>query len=516
MSTMALQVEGIRSVTGSAERTIVFPVPLPGQKVYNQSNGCIEEWSGSAWQPIFTGSRGAISEYNVRNFGAVGDGVTDDSAAIQAAITQAAAGGVGVRVGRVFVPVGVYAYATGLTVPGGVIISGAGGPSSEDGGFATVPTTELKYTGNGVAISLLGTPAQGHTNIHLRDFLLRGNVNATGGILCGSASGAASLVHQSSIKRVAVRDFTKVGAYGLKFRRMLTSVMENVLAKDCYDGFLFDSESICTTLTFINCYAGTCIRNGLRFATPQNVTGLAFHLFVSESSGADGVYLYGASFTTFYGLYCEDNNLTGGTAPVFIGGSSLHLKFYAPYIQSPVAGRSFDLDAATRILIHYPIVETLAAGWCRVTANTTDSQLFLLENVGGDTITGNAPGRMQVLGSKIYEEGTWVPVDLSGAGLVFTAVSATYERHGRTVIARCALTYPATANGANAVIGGLPYALAGSDDARQAFVSYTSEGTLARMLPSGSQSSPVTSGAANITNATLSGDTIFFTVIYRV
>src|SRR5690606_10759765 len=50
--------------------------------------------------------------YNVRDFGAVGDGVTDDSTAIQAALDAAnAAGG-----GEVYIPDGVYAIKTTLLI----------------------------------------------------------------------------------------------------------------------------------------------------------------------------------------------------------------------------------------------------------------------------------------------------------------------------------------------------------------------------------------------------------------
>ncbi len=63
-----------------------------------------------------------FSDYaNVVDFGAVGDGVTDDSAAIQAAIDKAETDGL-----RVFVPAGTYLISTALSVPTGVEIVGEG------------------------------------------------------------------------------------------------------------------------------------------------------------------------------------------------------------------------------------------------------------------------------------------------------------------------------------------------------------------------------------------------------
>jgi hypothetical protein len=58
-----------------------------------------------------------------------------------------------------------------------------------------------------------------------------------------------------------------------------------------------------------------------------------------------------------------------------------------------------------------------------------------------------------------YEEGTWTPVDGSGAGLSFSNTSGNcfYTKVGRTVTVTFRLTYPSTASGAQAVVGGLPF-----------------------------------------------------------
>jgi hypothetical protein len=53
--------------------------------------------------------------------------------------------------------------------------------------------------------------------------------------------------------------------------------------------------------------------------------------------------------------------------------------------------------------------------------------------------------------------GTWTPADASGAGLIYTVSGNTYTRIGRIVLAAFALTFPSTASGASATIGGLPF-----------------------------------------------------------
>jgi len=61
-----------------------------------------------------------------------------------------------------------------------------------------------------------------------------------------------------------------------------------------------------------------------------------------------------------------------------------------------------------------------------------------------------------------YEEGTWTPIDASGAGLTLSVVSGAgssgYVKIGQMVYAVCSIQYPSNSNGAGATIGGLPYA----------------------------------------------------------
>jgi hypothetical protein len=55
-----------------------------------------------------------------------------------------------------------------------------------------------------------------------------------------------------------------------------------------------------------------------------------------------------------------------------------------------------------------------------------------------------------------YDEGTWTPLDYSGAGLTLTAAGS-YTRIGRVVYFSAEIIYPATANSAWAAINGLPF-----------------------------------------------------------
>lgn len=56
-----------------------------------------------------------------------------------------------------------------------------------------------------------------------------------------------------------------------------------------------------------------------------------------------------------------------------------------------------------------------------------------------------------------YEEGTFTPVDASGAGLAFVSAVGFYTKIGNRVLIDLTVQYPATASGLAAAIGGLPF-----------------------------------------------------------
>ena len=57
-----------------------------------------------------------------------------------------------------------------------------------------------------------------------------------------------------------------------------------------------------------------------------------------------------------------------------------------------------------------------------------------------------------------YEEGTWTPIDSSGASLTFSTANGYYTKVGRLVTLTAVVTYPTTASTSSAQIGGFPFA----------------------------------------------------------
>ncbi|MFC4811921.1 glycosyl hydrolase family 28-related protein [Paenibacillus sp. GCM10023250] len=87
-----------------------------------------------------------IADFSVKDFGAKGDGTTDDTAAIQSALTAAGNNGGGV----VFAPAGHYRVNGSLTVPTGVTLRGDWA-SPDDTGGAVTGTVLDAYGGKGQA-----------------------------------------------------------------------------------------------------------------------------------------------------------------------------------------------------------------------------------------------------------------------------------------------------------------------------------------------------------------------------
>jgi hypothetical protein len=96
--------------------------------------------------------------YNVKGYGAVGNGSTDDTVAIQAAITACPSGG------TVYLPTGSYLLSAGLTITLPITVCGSGFGSGS-GSILLVKSTVGATTD-----IITCTPAANHEGLHFRDF----------------------------------------------------------------------------------------------------------------------------------------------------------------------------------------------------------------------------------------------------------------------------------------------------------------------------------------------------------
>jgi hypothetical protein len=102
-----------------------------------------------------------------------------------------------------------------------------------------------------------------------------------------------------------------------------------------------------------------------------------------------------------------------------------------------------------------------------------------------------------------YEEGTWTPVDQSGANLTLTVTSAAYTRIGNVVNFTFNITYPSTANANGAEVGGLPFTSKNIVNPGGAFTLYTNYGDafFGVIVANGTSMTFYTRAAAQILNS---------------
>jgi hypothetical protein len=149
--------------------------------------------SGTGWPNVLGGSVSPV--YNVKTlYGAAGDGVTDDTTALQNAITAAA------TKGRVYLPTGVYLISATLEIPSNTSIFGDGQGRSIIRAAATL--------GNVRMIENANPDTTGNSDITLEDFEIDGN-KANRGAAAGAVnliiSGTKSNVNDSVCQRIYVR-----------------------------------------------------------------------------------------------------------------------------------------------------------------------------------------------------------------------------------------------------------------------------------------------------------------------
>jgi hypothetical protein len=166
-------------------------------------------------------------------------------------------------------------------------------------------------------------------------------------------------------------------------------------------------------------------------------------------------------------------------------------------------------------------VANLTAGRAiSATELTLSTGNLVVSNGKGINFTANTPAAgmtSQLLND--YEEGTWTPVDGSGAGLVLTVASASYTKVGRLVEASFAITFPATVDVLTCRLGGLPFTAktfgASMNTVSFSVVQYAAPIT-GVVDANATTLTPLTYGAGTLTNANMSGLILRGTAIYEV
>ena len=116
-----------------------------------------------------------------------------------------------------------------------------------------------------------------------------------------------------------------------------------------------------------------------------------------------------------------------------------------------------------------------------------------------------------------HEQGgalTWTPTDASGAALSLTVTDALYIVRGRKVFAEFNITYPSTANGSVAKLGGLPFTAAAANFGANVNYSTVGSGFYVLVASSTTEMPIYNLSGVSLANSALSTKNIAATAIY--
>ena len=289
----------------------------------SNSSGIETDAALVTYDPPFIGSESTTVEaklaqiVSVKDFGATGDGVTDDTAALQAALDS----GKPLRI-----PAGTYLYSslTGLDEDN-ITISG-------DGSNCTV----LKFTGTGIALDI-GTSAGFKQGVNISGFTVEGNTNTTYII-------RATAIARSMWSDINVREANKTTGVGFLFRSCMLSRFDflvcsqdrNAMTNPPSEGVQIEALAPygnSSNNTFINLYSeGAGVYPGVdSIAIGVRISGGDQNTFISGSPESCKTYGLlvgtGCRYNTFIGVGFENLDATADVADA--GISTRYINCYA-------------------------------------------------------------------------------------------------------------------------------------------------------------------------------------------
>tara|TARA_R100000458_G_C8246915_1_gene224659 strand:- start:102 stop:1337 length:1236 start_codon:yes stop_codon:yes gene_type:complete len=240
---------------------------------------------------------------SVKDFGAVGDGVTNDATAIQNALNSGAK--------RIYIPANNYLISTQLTVPTAVTVYG-------DGGGTVDFSTKLIYSGTSDAIDISGTSGDANRKIVLKDF----KVECT--------SSAASAIKMTSIRECVLENISVQDA-GTATTGFKIEATENF---GVYVNTFRNCEAVgFTTGLSIN---GDTTNSGTRRANSNDFYGCRF------DSNTTGILLRGCDSNHFFGQHCESNTTGVVVQGQGDGTAAIRVQFFGGYLENTTDINSSD------------------------------------------------------------------------------------------------------------------------------------------------------------------------------
>ncbi len=352
--------------------------PRPGSTIWNTTAGAVETYDGSEW----IGVVGVGGSTSVKRFGAVGDGVTDDTAAIQAAIDAAPANG------NLLIPPGTYVCSSALTVSSrGTSIVGTRGKSI------------LLFTEATDGISVADTPVQPATNFTLRDLSIStSNAEAGAAIsLLFPLYAGQAVIENISIEKTG-SGLWAYGVHGSNFQVGTITALRTYQSTDV--GMRFENSS-----TALHIYNAEIVAGSRALEVDwlgSGETGCEVYVHGSTFQGdftASAVWLGTKSFLTLSDVHFENTNGSpSDSADIVTAGTSAALTILS-------GGGGSVLTAGTNPALYmcfYTAGKAVTLGASSVSSFVFGSSMTALSGGGGlDIVVGNRLASGSMLPNKI-------------------------------------------------------------------------------------------------------------------
>jgi hypothetical protein len=352
---------------------------------------------------------------NVRWFGAVGDGITDDGPVIQATLTAGNNNAL-----PIYIPRGKYLITDTLNIYRGQEIRGDRdhiyaygklGPFATELVFAPTSEKDLLHIVFDASLDGGTAPDQGYTyGVKISNMLLTGN--STGG---GSFSRYGLDANQAStgvFENISIRYFQ----YGVNCAFTITCKFNKIRIINCVNACVRYGSRTSTTDVWFECYFGSSPWAAIIGGTS---VGIQFQnsLFESLSVGAIDIYRE-ASGVQVNNCYSENvpatANVNLNVFRVGVNGATsavttalqINGGFFAGYNGGGVYGAFVDLDYAYKVIINGVHV-TRFTNYIRTTGNTSGWAVY---------VAGGARQSVTTFANDITKvHGNYINADLNGA-----------------------------------------------------------------------------------------------------
>lgn len=380
--------------------------------------------------------------YNVFQFGATGNGSTDDTAAIQAALTAAGNANGGI----VYLPVGTYNVSATLTIPTNVTLEGVG--KAQDITAPTTPSSVLVWTSTATGTPPVIELGPNTANSCVKNLAIRStNAMVANGILVNSTR--QFLVSQVSMDQVNVA----FDMEALSTTNCSEGVIEDIYIYRCNVGMYFEGDT--ATPTYVT---NNVIRNFAVFSAAQSGISLAnncdsntfFRVEIAEAAGVTSgfngilagvsgsadvnrIYFYAVTVSGSNGYAISMSDSSVSFFGVELAGSYNHASIYIAATAFPL-----HLSESTGNTVPRSIAGTSAGSikWFESFSNGVHSVTAVFSGYENDTTTNQTIGFDWPfgVGVAITSNNTGLTLAVSGGGLTITTPDSTATYNGVVTI----------------------------------------------------------------------------------